>query len=62
MRKIMLLPNSEINKTSLCRNCGNYVENGSLRECEWELFVPTTEKKSSLYTPVEFDCVHFTER
>lgn len=62
MLELIQLENSKSLSTFLCRNCGYCIINDGDRECEWDKFKPTTLKKSDLYTPVEFDCIHYIER
>ena len=62
MQELTQLENSEALFTSLCRKCQYCIMADKKRECEWDMFEPALEAKSELYTPIEFDCIHFISR
>lgn len=62
MKELNELQNAQFVTTQLCRKCVYCVVHFEIRECEWDKFVPVGEKKSYLYTAIEFDCIHFDAR
>jgi hypothetical protein len=48
--------------TTFCKNCSYCIVLKTIRECEWDIFPPIRVDKSTLYTPIEFDCIHYDAR
>lgn len=49
-------------KTKLCKNCINFLElEKDSIECDYDMFDKTAKQKTELYTPIEFDCIHYEE-
>ena len=62
MLELTQLDNCKSLSTFLCRNCGYCIIHNNNRECEWDMFNASNMKKSELYTPIDFNCIHYIER
>lgn len=62
MLELIQLDNCKSMSTFLCRNCEYCVILDGNRECEWDMFVPSGIKKTELYTPIDFNCIHYIKR
>lgn len=62
MQELTQLNNTQTEECNFCRDCEYQVVLWGNSECEWDLFESTPEAKANLYTPVDYDCIHYSKR